>query len=199
MMQCCAGIWCDGRNSEILQQFQIHSTVCPVFHTRHHGKCSLETRTDVPLGFLFQCRSSRSSQRTRANKRKSSGFVLKVPVYLPVAMGNGTSQQTKLEREFGGIGDGEGEERFFGLENFGNTCYCNSVLQARKREKSQRKEVEYFPRLNFNTPLGDTGRKALLQSTDSSTIEKKAHDMSNSAHVRRLFLTRTTGPIRPDL
>lgn len=46
-------------------------------------------------------------------------------------MGIGTSQQTKIEREFGGLADGDGQERFFGLENFGNTCYCNSVLQAR--------------------------------------------------------------------
>lgn len=52
-------------------------------------------------------------------------------------MGNGASHQTKLEREFGEIGDGEGEERFFGLENFGNTCYCNSVLQARIKSRRQ--------------------------------------------------------------
>lgn len=39
-------------------------------------------------------------------------------------MGNGGS---KLEKALAEIPD---DERYYGLENFGNTCYCNSVIQA---------------------------------------------------------------------
>jgi ubiquitin carboxyl-terminal hydrolase 12/46 len=37
------------------------------------------------------------------------------------------SSSSKLERVLNEFPEGE---RYFGLENFGNTCYCNSVLQA---------------------------------------------------------------------
>jgi ubiquitin carboxyl-terminal hydrolase 12/46 len=39
-------------------------------------------------------------------------------------MGQGASRSDKLLQEL------PEEERYFGFENFGNTCYCNSVLQA---------------------------------------------------------------------
>ena len=36
---------------------------------------------------------------------------------------------SKLEKALGEFPE---NERYFGLENFGNTCYANSVLQVRK-------------------------------------------------------------------
>lgn len=56
------------------------------------------------------------------------------------------------------------EERFFGLENYGNTCYCNSVLQALYFCKPFRKRLlEYAGALDDNDDVRDTLLWALAE------------------------------------
>ncbi|KAI9284005.1 hypothetical protein BC943DRAFT_326818 [Umbelopsis sp. AD052] len=55
-------------------------------------------------------------------------------------LGLGQSGKPVIENSWADEG-----ERFFGLENFGNTCYCNSVLQALYYCKPFRECVNNFP------------------------------------------------------
>ncbi|KAK4193495.1 hypothetical protein QBC35DRAFT_108250 [Podospora australis] len=41
----------------------------------------------------------------------------------------------------------DGSDKFFGLENFGNTCYCNSILQALYYSEPFRESVVNYPLL----------------------------------------------------
>mmetsp|Transcript_19518 Transcript_19518/g.32811 ORF Transcript_19518/g.32811 Transcript_19518/m.32811 type:complete len:347 (-) Transcript_19518:212-1252(-) len=65
------------------------------------------------------------------------------------------SQGSKLEKALGEAFPAD--ERFFGLENFGNTCYCNSVLQALYFCPSFRDRL-----LEYNSSLGKDARENLL-------------------------------------
>mmetsp|Transcript_6168 Transcript_6168/g.11850 ORF Transcript_6168/g.11850 Transcript_6168/m.11850 type:complete len:357 (-) Transcript_6168:38-1108(-) len=66
-------------------------------------------------------------------------------------MGNNSS---KLEKA---IAESPDDERFFGLENFGNTCYCNSVLQALYSCKPFRDRV-----LRYSKSLSHHSEETLL-------------------------------------
>ncbi|ANB15567.1 Ubp13p [Sugiyamaella lignohabitans] len=47
---------------------------------------------------------------------------------------------------------GDGSAKIFGMENFGNTCYCNSILQCLYYSKAFREKILAFPPSN----LGDS-------------------------------------------
>ena len=77
-------------------------------------------------------------------------------------MGAGSSRPDKV------IQDLPDEERYFGLENFGNTCYCNSVLQVgagRRRRGAQPGTTGTRPRPRSLPPPAQTcGRRLSLQT-----------------------------------
>ncbi|KAI1150530.1 cysteine proteinase [Nemania diffusa] len=50
----------------------------------------------------------------------------------------------------------DGSDKFFGMENFGNTCYCNSIVQALFYTNAFREQVLNFPPLSpLDTPNCD--------------------------------------------
>ncbi|KAI1376282.1 cysteine proteinase [Hypoxylon crocopeplum] len=53
----------------------------------------------------------------------------------------------------------DGSDKFFGMENFGNTCYCNSIVQALFYTAPFREQVLNFPPLSpSDTPNGNRPR-----------------------------------------
>ncbi|KAL8342691.1 hypothetical protein RB601_004816 [Gaeumannomyces tritici] len=49
----------------------------------------------------------------------------------------------------------DGSDKFFGLENFGNTCYCNSIVQALYYSETFRENVVNYPPFSpSDTPNG---------------------------------------------
>ncbi|KAM7200431.1 c29a97b9-1f7f-4f6a-91d9-6aabf74b05ed [Rhypophila sp. PSN 637] len=58
-----------------------------------------------------------------------------------------SAELTPLEKLLQGAGPvrEDGSDKFFGLENFGNTCYCNSILQALYYSEPFRENVLNYP------------------------------------------------------
>ncbi|KAF7726079.1 hypothetical protein EC973_009053 [Apophysomyces ossiformis] len=105
-------------------------------------------------------------------------------------MGLGQSGKSTLENEC--IDEGE---RYFGLENFGNTCYCNSVLQALYYCKPFRECVTSFPhpiatlpstpQTNQHTPITTPSTPNFSSPPPSASINRKSSINGNPSSAQK--------------
>ncbi|KAI9883657.1 MAG: hypothetical protein M1823_004567 [Watsoniomyces obsoletus] len=113
-------------------------------------------------------------------KLKGSGAYNPLTSTSPSKKETCVSVQTPLEKLLGGASSlrEDGGDKFFGMENFGNTCYCNSILQALYHSPPFREQVvgsslqpanesvpstpNGLPRLHLHTPAIPNGALSML-------------------------------------
>ncbi|KAF5026788.1 hypothetical protein F66182_1142 [Fusarium sp. NRRL 66182] len=83
----------------------------------------------------------------------------------------------------------DGTDRFFGLENFGNTCYCNSIVQALFYSESFRNNVVNYPPISPSDTLNGTRSKVPITirppPTDSAEALPKQKGLSTSQVIKQ--------------
>ncbi|KAF4988655.1 hypothetical protein FGRMN_9622 [Fusarium graminum] len=88
-------------------------------------------------GFFNKIKGSGTATTTTPNKQDAVAKKKEEPVL-------DLTPLEKMLQNAGPLRD-DGADRFFGLENFGNTCYCNSIVQALFYSESFRNNVVNYP------------------------------------------------------
>ncbi|KAG5657198.1 hypothetical protein KAF25_001787 [Fusarium avenaceum] len=88
-------------------------------------------------GFFNKIKGSGTATTTTPNKQDAIAKKKEEPVL-------DLTPLEKMLQNAGPLRD-DGADRFFGLENFGNTCYCNSIVQALFYSESFRNNVVNYP------------------------------------------------------
>lgn len=107
-------------------------------------------------------------------------------------MGSVNSTGSKLEKAL--ATDLPDDERYFGLENFGNTCYCNSVLQALYFcEPFRRAVLDYAHRRRSKTAQSELSDRP-PSSAPSGLISSFLSSSSSSAPSSSSSTAPTSNP-----
>ncbi|KAI2615610.1 cysteine proteinase [Hypoxylon sp. NC1633] len=94
-----------------------------------------------------------------------------------------TPEVTPLEKmlQTAGALRQDGSDKFFGMENFGNTCYCNSIVQALYYTVPFREQVLNFPSLSpSDTPNGNRPRVNIQIRPPAPATNGAAHGGANA-------------------
>ncbi|PFH58785.1 hypothetical protein XA68_13201 [Ophiocordyceps unilateralis] len=141
-------------------------------------------------GFLNKIKSAGSTSSSQSPKDAQ-----------PKKKEDSTSDITPLERMLLNAGPlrEDASDRFFGFENFGNTCYCNSIVQALFYSDLFRDHViKYPPHSPSNTPNGTSPRvnvtiRPPMSATRPNSQPKQKGPVTSQATKQRQAIS----PIQP--
>ncbi|KAK6363099.1 hypothetical protein TWF730_000544 [Orbilia blumenaviensis] len=146
------------------------------------------------MSFFRRSKSSASGAPPATTKKKEESAVLPTPIQELVK-----DAPQRLD----------GSDKFWGYENFGNTCYCNSMLQCLYYSKQFREAVINYPRKSLlpGAPNGAITLNSKLSrtSTEPATANGKAKaGLGAPAPLARRGSTpastavQPTGPAKPE-
>ncbi|KAK1988760.1 ubiquitin carboxyl-terminal hydrolase [Colletotrichum cereale] len=153
-------------------------------------------------GFFNKLKSAGNTTSSPTSKDAPSKKVKEEP----------TPELTPLEKMLQNAGPlrEDGTDKFFGLENFGNTCYCNSIVQALFYSECFRDHVIKYPLLSpTDTPNGTrpkvnvTIRPPVAKETPNTPGAKQKGLSASESMKRRQAITAGMAPpgapgIRPE-
>ncbi|KAK1755108.1 cysteine proteinase [Echria macrotheca] len=97
----------------------------------------------------------------------------------------------------------DGSDKFFGLENFGNTCYCNSIVQALYYSEPFRENVVNYPPL-MSSASSDGAQKKVnvtirppVQPNGAAAGQAKGQKGVSSAQALKARQTVNGGQVAP--
>ncbi|KAI0383758.1 cysteine proteinase [Hypomontagnella monticulosa] len=120
-----------------------------------------------------------------------------------------TPEVTPLEKMLQNAGTlrQDGSDKFFGMENFGNTCYCNSIVQALYYTVPFREQVLKFPPLSpSETPNGNRPRVNVQirapvvngAAHGGANGKQKAPGTADAIEKRKQINAGQPQPVRPE-
>ncbi|KAL2023492.1 hypothetical protein VTK56DRAFT_2488 [Thermocarpiscus australiensis] len=100
----------------------------------------------------------------------------------------------------------DGSDKFFGLENFGNTCYCNSIVQALYHSEHFRENVINYPPPSPSDEVNRAGKKVNVRIRPpvqaNGTSGASGKSPAQTTKPRQSFgggqLAPSVTPVRPE-
>ncbi|KHJ32841.1 putative ubiquitin carboxyl-terminal hydrolase [Erysiphe necator] len=84
----------------------------------------------------------------------------------------------------------DGSDKFFGMENFGNTCYCNSIVQALYHSIPFRENVMSYPPRSTSEILDDSTKtvpsiRSIIQNGPASALNSKSKALTAAETAKK--------------